>query len=410
LDPGKFIGQIYEAGVDVKVWPEALTRITRALRASAMSLTVTQLQTKVPPVVVAPCTDPEWLRVYSERWAEANIVRDRGLSLPLGQLYGFDDLGMTRAEFERTPMYNEFFAPQNQDHGLGMIVAKEATLVCAIGFYRSSGVGRFEREERLLLNILKPHLQRAIRLNLRLARIEMERDSAAEMLNRWEHGAILVDAQARILFANPAAEAVLKKRAGLRANAGRLEACEARETATLSVLIAGGADGIPGGMVELPCRDGGRAIVEVIALPGETSWRLQPPAAIVFLREAPGDGFPSREQIRRQFDFTPAQSALARELLYGDGIPAAVERLGISRSTARTHLLKMFQRTGTNRQAELVRLILQQTPAANPAQGEPIAKSSKGWHQPGWRGVVKSCLLPAVSTIGAATLGVISAL
>jgi DNA-binding CsgD family transcriptional regulator len=49
--------------------------------------------------------------------------------------------------------------------------------------------------------------------------------------------------------------------------------------------------------------------------------------------------------------------------MHGDGIPAAAARLGVARSTARTHLLKLFQMTGTNRQAELVRLLLERLPA-----------------------------------------------
>jgi DNA-binding CsgD family transcriptional regulator len=68
---------------------------------------------------------------------------------------------------------------------------------------------------------------------------------------------------------------------------------------------------------------------------------------------------PSRDEIRLLFGRTPAQAGLAREILQGDGVQAAAERLGISRATARTHLLEVFQKTGTSRQAELVRVILQ---------------------------------------------------
>jgi DNA-binding CsgD family transcriptional regulator len=41
----------------------------------------------------------------------------------------------------------------------------------------------------------------------------------------------------------------------------------------------------------------------------------------------------------------------------GDGIQACADRLGITRATARTHLAHIFRKTGTNRQAELVRLL-----------------------------------------------------
>jgi DNA-binding CsgD family transcriptional regulator len=55
---------------------------------------------------------------------------------------------------------------------------------------------------------------------------------------------------------------------------------------------------------------------------------------------------------------TPAQAALAREMIQADGVAAAAKRLGISYATARSHLAQIFQKTGTCRQAELIRLVL----------------------------------------------------
>jgi DNA-binding CsgD family transcriptional regulator len=40
------------------------------------------------------------------------------------------------------------------------------------------------------------------------------------------------------------------------------------------------------------------------------------------------------------------------------------ERLGISFATARTHLSRIFEKTGVHRQAELVRLVLGQDDVA----------------------------------------------
>lgn len=49
----------------------------------------------------------------------------------------------------------------------------------------------------------------------------------------------------------------------------------------------------------------------------------------------------------------------------GTGIQAAADRLQISRSTGRTHLARIFEKTGTHRQAELVHLMLQRNHAAD---------------------------------------------
>jgi hypothetical protein len=63
------------------------------------------------PFVVAPRPDPEWLRHYQERWAAANVVRERGLVFPVRRVYQFET-PMPRSAFDKTAFYNEFYAPQ----------------------------------------------------------------------------------------------------------------------------------------------------------------------------------------------------------------------------------------------------------------------------------------------------------
>jgi DNA-binding CsgD family transcriptional regulator len=54
-----------------------------------------------------------------------------------------------------------------------------------------------------------------------------------------------------------------------------------------------------------------------------------------------------------RFGLTDAESGVAAEILKGDGRLAAARRLGISDTTAKTHLSNIFEKTGTRRQAEL---------------------------------------------------------
>ena len=71
--------------------------------------------------------------------------------------------------------------------------------------------------------------------------------------------------------------------------------------------------------------------------------------------------------LREDFGLTPAEAVVAVEILEADGLQAAARRLGISLATAHTHLAHVFDKTGTRRQAELVRLLLQSQPAAREA-------------------------------------------
>ena len=87
------------------------------------------------------------------------------------------------------------------------------------------------------------------------------------------------------------------------------------------------------------------------------------PRALLFITDPEQAGVVRSESLRQAFGLTRAEAGFTREILKGDGLRATASRLGISLTTARTHLAHVFDKTGTRRQAELVRLILQSQPA-----------------------------------------------
>jgi DNA-binding CsgD family transcriptional regulator len=58
------------------------------------------------------------------------------------------------------------------------------------------------------------------------------------------------------------------------------------------------------------------------------------------------------------YGLSAAQLRLVVEIVGGLALPAAAEKLGISLNTARTHLGRIFAKTGVNNQAALVRWLL----------------------------------------------------
>jgi len=54
----------------------------------------------------------------------------------------------------------------------------------------------------------------------------------------------------------------------------------------------------------------------------------------------------------------PAEAALAGHVVAGEVLKRTSETLQVSMNTAKTHLKRIFEKTGTRRQAELVHLVL----------------------------------------------------
>ena len=72
----------------------------------------------------------------------------------------------------------------------------------------------------------------------------------------------------------------------------------------------------------------------------------------------------SIDLLQRHFSLTPAEARLALHLVAGETLRCAAVKLSISYETARTCLKKIFNKTGTCRQAALVIVILTALPAA----------------------------------------------
>ncbi|WP_457313416.1 helix-turn-helix transcriptional regulator [Sphingomonas sp. UYAg733] len=58
-----------------------------------------------------------------------------------------------------------------------------------------------------------------------------------------------------------------------------------------------------------------------------------------------------------QFGLTPAEGRLLHMLCGGASVPQAAIKLGVAKTTARTHLQRIFDKSGARRQSDLQRLI-----------------------------------------------------
>lgn len=64
------------------------------------------------------------------------------------------------------------------------------------------------------------------------------------------------------------------------------------------------------------------------------------------------------EEIQRTFDLTVAEARLVAALAAGQDVSQYAEQVGLSRNTVRNHLASAFSKTDTNRQSELVALVI----------------------------------------------------
>ncbi len=108
------------------------------------------------------------------------------------------------------------------------------------------------------------------------------------------------------------------------------------------------------------------------------------PASDVLCLVAPLDGrrIATAQQLMDFFGLSRAEARLARAISHGDSVEDYARDQGLRLPTVRTQLSSVFNKTGTDRQAALVRLIasipvVRDAARAGPAQGTPNERRGK---------------------------------
>ncbi len=173
--------------------------------------------------------------------------------------------------------------------------------------------------------------------------------------------AFLVDDFGKVVGRNARAEALLG--ADLKVCNGRLTASESDSDERLKDLLHTALSGVSlNHSVLLPPvviqRQRGRPVV-VQALPAAGSVAASGERVRAILLLTSLDPRPELPESRLMllFKLTPAEAKLAVCLASGESLEEATDRLGVSLGTARNQLKSIFQKTETNRQAELVALL-----------------------------------------------------
>jgi DNA-binding CsgD family transcriptional regulator len=353
---------IYEAATDPSRWSDFLRVFSETIQAPSAVFLIHDKTRQQASASRAIGMDPAWVKSYQEYfvtinpWLERNPFR-RGV-VAVGERI------LNDRELVRTEFYNDFLRPQDWFYSCGVLIAQDQLTTSEISAIRSRRAGSFTANEVALFEYLATHLQSAVRIHNRIAGLESGLNAATGALDRFPTGIVAVGADARVILTNRAADAILERGDGLISRDG-LRAASRQETARLRNAIAavcmqqGSGIQKPETVVQVD-RPSGLKPFEVLVcpLPSHSPLRKGRAVAALFITD-PEEGATLDSRVLRQlFGLTPAEIRLCIALVKGKSVAEYAHEAAISSNTARTHVKRVYAKTGVRRQSELVRLLL----------------------------------------------------
>lgn len=360
----RLIGDLYDASLDSSLWPAVITTATRYIGGSAAHVCAQDMVGKNSSGYFSSGHDPHFLELYHAKYFKINPIFPTVAFFDVERTLSIPDC-LPHEDFCRSQFVREWVTPQGFIDIAFANVDKTATGCSIFTVMRHLRDGLADDEFRRRFSLIVPHVRRALLIGNVIDHHKVAAAALADSLDTLVSGMFIVNETGRIIHGNASGYAMVAEARVLRAPNGRLRANDpAADQALLdSFTAAGGGDvvlGIKGIAVPLKARDGERYIAHVLPLTSGARRKAgisYGAVASIFVRKAAIDLPSPPVALAREFQLTPAELRVLFSIVEAGSVAEVADMLGISEATVRTHLHRLYEKTATARQADLVKLV-----------------------------------------------------
>ena len=365
-DPSTVIEHIYDAACDREVWPSAL----QALATYSDSLCATHfLWRKDDDALGFFIGSPEYTGddLYRAHYSTLDPRRKLTQRLPSGGILRchehLDEEFVAQSEF-----YQDFSLQHERRFLMSTHLIKTEKVSSFAVLHRTRDQGEFTDRDALLLEQVAPHLRRAAQIQIKLEEAEAARKGADAALDQLAFAVLTVDRDGRVLSSNRMGDEILAASDGLSLRGGCLAVTGGRGAERFCCCIRGATEPPSGktarqGASVLVTRPSGRSPYRVLIAPladrASTSFGTgRQRTAVVLISDPDQAILPPEKHLADLFGLTSAEAQVAIGLLGGKKLEEVAEQRMVSLGTIRSQLKSILRKTETDRQADLVRSLL----------------------------------------------------
>jgi DNA-binding CsgD family transcriptional regulator len=373
------IGAIYDCALDPQQWPDTCRRIADLCESTAGGICVHDLRHVQNDQLFVFGYQTEFLEKLGKHYAQspmaaADIVSNIG---------DVSALSMERQELLESWFFREVLKPFGLLDMIWFPALRTGGRMASMHASRSEKAPHYQQREISLFKLLSPHVCRALAISDALDIRALRSEMLERTLDRLVAGVFLTARDGRVVYMNATAQRQIRAGNCIRIVNNRIFPTDPAARAALSKAIEEASrDDIDIDMSEhslaIPDINGAGYVATLLPVDrGQRRGIIAPFAAsvAVFTKDPAQAPLMPGEAFARLYKLTGGELRVLLALAQGLGGKEAADMLGISEPTVRTHLQRIFSKTDTTRQADLLRLLQNSTPPIRAPQ-RPISPSS----------------------------------
>ncbi len=355
------VSLVYDSSLDPTLWLDAMSELAAQVGADTFHFLGWDRKNQMPTFSVTKLDSwNDAIALYDDYYCKVDPRLELTLKVGPGAViachHHFDDRFVSKDEF-----YQDFLLSYGLRYMLGGCLSHREPADANLALLRDTKHGPFEPEHESLLARLMPHLSRSLRLMDHTQNSVLAGDAATVAQGAVSLAVIAVNRAGQLLYCNHIGEALLRTAKVLRINNGVLGCTNGVQTKEWAEILALTAKtGRPANLLLNDSnRPNERYSVTLTPLPKRGAFSLtgEPDGVLCLVVPLDHQRMATARQLMQLFGLSAAEARLARALSAGETLECYTRETGLKLPTVKTQLRSVFEKTGTDRQAALVRLI-----------------------------------------------------
>lgn len=367
----EIIGSIYDAAIDVSLWPQVIEKIVHYTNSkTAIFTAVDQFSPSydflyshnIPDVALHAYRD-ERIRVIDMQ-LHSTLWKDSGL----GQTASLDlSHYANNPESDEYIFYERCLNPTGISFIAAVLLDQGAHKWAVLGLHRAPNAQPYQQKELDFLKHLGVHLRRALQIHRQFSLANQETLSLYNVLDHLKIGIILLDYNLSLTYSNPLAQKMMEQDSCLDLdlhNRLKTHACNQSHLDQLlnsALLKQPALNTDVGGVLALRDNKGRQLMLTIVPFTKLKDMQQQNAGKhhiAVFITDKHQHYTLSKSYLQQSYQLSKRELDLCKLLLNGYKLEKIAEQCGITLSSVRTYFKNIYEKTQCCSQIELMHLLM----------------------------------------------------